>query len=389
MDIDKLKALDVINQFVSLSNDRADDAVSLIVQSINEVSFANGDEIVRIGDDADDGMYIIIEGTADVLGADGHKINELVRGDMIGELALITDSPRAATVKATSPMLLANITRQVFEENALKNKKIYGAFMSMLYKRCTSLVAQRERIKSELDIAARIQRSQLTRDFDKFKESNIDIYADMLPAKEVGGDFYDAFYIDKRRICFLVADVSGKGVPAAMFMTLARTNIRNFSSMGLSLEQIVSMTNNQLCQNNDANMFVTAFICVFDLEDNKLEYINAGHNLPYIKKGGSWSQLIADANLVLGIMPDMHFVRQELVLNEPFSIFVYTDGVTEALDKSNRFLGENRLELFLKMNGPDAKSLVESVFVQLADFTRGAEQSDDITMLVFSNIAED
>lgn len=138
----------------------------------------------------------------------------------------------------------------------------------------------------------------------------------MRPAKEVGGDFYDMFMIDETHMCFLIADVSGKGVPAAMFMSMAKTHIKNYATLGLPLAEVASRANNQLCYKNEAMMFVTAFICVLDLETNRVTFINAGHNLPFVQKAdGEFQMITAKANMVLGMMEDVPYREQYLELS--------------------------------------------------------------------------
>ena len=198
------------------------EGVRLFLSAMQEVDIAKGEDVVTYGKDCEDGMYIILSGNCEVLSANGKKINTVLgEGDIVGELGLMNDQPRKATVRAITDVVCANISRQLFEEIGSANRKIYGSFMTMLYNRTTQLVTAQERIRTELSIASRIQDSILEHDFSEFNAlEHIDFYAVTRPAKEMGGDFYDVFMIDDKKLCFLIADVSGKGIPAAMFMTV-------------------------------------------------------------------------------------------------------------------------------------------------------------------------
>lgn len=241
-------------------------------------------------------------------------------------------------------------------------------------------------IQSDLSVAREIQQGILPRSF-KLKVSNpdaVDIFASMEAAKDVGGDFYDLFPIDDHRIGFAIADVSGKGVPAAIFMAVSHTLIKATGIRDLASNECMETVNDILCGESVGSMFVTVFYGIYDLETGQVDYTNAGHNPPYILHAdGSVEMLKNDGNLVLGVMEGMKFKRSSLQLNPGDALVMYTDGVTEAENKEHAQFGESRLEAELAaLKGSDSKLVVETVLSKVREFAAGAPQSDDITQLV-------
>ena len=288
-----------------------------------------------------------------------------------------------------SPAAFLNISKNLLEEIASANRKIYGTFMNMLYTKTTKLVTEQERIKSELAVATKIQAECLEDDFSVFNAlDTVKLKAAMRPAKEVGGDFYDMFMIDENRVCFLIADVSGKGVPAALFMTKAKTHIKNYATLDLPLKEVAERANNQLCYKNVSGMFVTAFICVLDLRTDDVTFINAGHNRPFIiDENGEFSMLPAKVNLALGMMEGIPYREQHFKLQKGNCIYMYTDGVTEALNPAQQFFGDDRLKEVLNkhMNrAGDVDTFIENMYREVDDFADGENQADDITMVYLS-----
>lgn len=240
--------------------------------------------------------------------------------------------------------------------------------------------------EAELNVASQIQRDMLPNIFPPFPDcSYFDIYAIMNPAKEVGGDFYDFFLIDKTHLVFTIGDVSGKGVPAALFMVIAKTIIRNQAQAGLTPAEIFHHANNQLCENNGEGLFVTSFLGILDLETGKLSFSNAGHNPPLIHKaGGGYEYLTLRPGFVLAGMEDMNFPEAEITMEPGDSILLYTDGVTEAVNSRMELYGENRLLEALNSESAHElppEELLSYVNGQLDLFVEKAEQADDITML--------
>lgn len=387
MDANYLRTIPTIQEFFNIKEGQElSEETKLFLESMSEVHISKGQNIVTVDTECQDGMYIILEGKANVFSLDGTLINKLGKGEFIGELGLINDQKRGATVCASTDVRCANISRQLFEEVAAKNRKIYGVFINMLYNKTTKMVAEQERIRSELEIATKIQSDCLESDFSEFNRfPNLKINARMRPAKEVGGDFYDIFMIDDTHMCFLIADVSGKGVPAALFMVMAKTHIKNYSSLGLSLGEVVSRSNNQLCYKNEQGMFVTAFICVLDIETNKVKFVNAGHNKPFLRrKDGVFEMYPAKRNLVLGLMEDVPYNEQEVMLEEGDCIYLYTDGVSEALNTSRELFGNGRLKEMLNKHIDDIYDVdlfIKDMFREVDEFAGDEIQSDDITMV--------
>ena len=235
---------------------------------------------------------------------------------------------------------------------------------------------------SELEIATKIQASVLPVNFPQTE--HFDIYASMKPAKEVGGDFYDFFFIDENRFAFLIADVSGKGIPAALFMMNAKSILKSNLLSGYPLDIAVNKTNNDLCTTNKAEMFLTAFIAILNIKTGELEYVNAGHNPPAIKLDNEFEYLKSDANLVLSAMENYEYKSAKIFLKPENNILIYTDGVTEAQNTKSEFYGEERLLKVLNSEVKEAKStkeIIENIEVDIKDFSSGAVQFDDITIL--------
>lgn len=239
------------------------------------------------------------------------------------------------------------------------------------------------RIDRELEFARQIQRSSLPSVFPPYPgRKDFEIFASMDAAKEVGGDFYDFYLADQTHLMFLVADVSGKGIPGALFMMRAKTLLKNLAESGRSIEEIFTEANRALCENNDAEMFVTAWMGRLDLESGILQYVNAGHNPPLIRRaGGSFAYLRTRPNFILAGMEGTKYKKYELQLESGDEIFLYTDGVTEAADPENQLYGEERLEKILSAAEENPEERCKAVRQDIDRFVRGAEQSDDITML--------
>ncbi len=241
-------------------------------------------------------------------------------------------------------------------------------------------------IESDLEIAKNIQLSLVPRKFPPFPNRNeIDIFASMNAAKTVGGDLYDFFFIDDSRIGFVIGDVSGKGVPAAIFMALSRTIIRTAALKNDSPEKCIAEANNQLYSESIDEMFVTVFYAILDLKTGKLSFANGGHNLPYvIKKSGEIITFPKTGNIVLGIIENIAFKKLEIDLQVGDSVYLFTDGVPEAMNAKDEPYSEERLKKILTENHTsDVRSICKNIEKDIEIFTAGYEQSDDITMLIF------
>ncbi len=255
-----------------------------------------------------------------------------------------------------------------------------------------SVTADKERIATELNIATEIQLSMLPCIFPAFPDRDeIDIYATMTPAKEVGGDFYDFFMVDERHLAIVMADVSGKGVPAALFMVIGKTLIKDHTQPGRDLGEVFTEVNNILCDSNDNGMFITAFEGVLDLVTGEFRYVNAGHEMPFIyRKNGEYEAYRTKPGFVLAGMEDMKYKEQTIQLNVGDKIFQYTDGVTEATDVDNGLYGMERLKSVLNERCADAnpQQTLENVKSDIDAFVGTREQFDDITMLCLEYVKE-
>jgi sigma-B regulation protein RsbU (phosphoserine phosphatase) len=246
------------------------------------------------------------------------------------------------------------------------------------------ITGEKERIGTELNVATRIQARMLPCIFPPFPDrKEFDIYARMQPAKEVGGDFYDFFFTSQDKLMLVIADVSGKGVPAALFMVIAKTLIKNHGQMRKPLDEILFTVNNQLCENNDESMFVTVFACLLDVTTGVLSFANAGHNKPLIaRSGGTYEFLELKRGLPLGVAPDFPYVSSELTLSEGDKLYLYTDGINEAENPQEDQFGNERLrETANSCRELAPRDFDEALRRCLAEFVNGAEQSDDITSL--------
>jgi len=239
------------------------------------------------------------------------------------------------------------------------------------------------RIDKELEYAKQIQLSALPTNFPKDEDYNI--YAQMIAAKEVGGDFYDFYKLNDTTVAFLAADVSGKGIPAAMFMMTAKTIIKDLAESGMTVNDIFTKANEKLCENNESGMFVTAWMGILDLTTGNLQFANAGHNPPVLKRrDGSFEYLKTRAGFVLAGMEGMCYRVGELTLYPGDRLFLYTDGVPEATNADNKLYGEDRLLSFMNQNATiEATAFLPALKANIDEFVGEAPQFDDITMLMF------
>ena len=248
----------------------------------------------------------------------------------------------------------------------------------------TKAIQEQQRIGTELDLAKRIQEDMLPTIFPPFPErKDFDVYASMIPAKEVGGDFYDYFLIDDDHLCIIMADVSGKGVPAALFMMASKILLKTTAMAIPEPGKILARVNNQICSNNSLEMFVTAWLGILELSTGKLTAANAGHEYPIIRQHGGRYELYRDRHgFVMGGMEGMEYKEYEVLLKPGSEVFLYTDGVTEATSEKNEQFGTKRLLESLNSGlAPELKGVLERVNDAVDVFVGDAPQFDDITML--------
>ena len=239
------------------------------------------------------------------------------------------------------------------------------------------------RIDKELEYAKQIQLSALPTNFPN--DEDFGIYAQMIAAKEVGGDFYDFYKLNDTTVAFLAADVSGKGIPAAMFMMTAKTIIKDLAESGMAVNDILTKANEKLCENNESGMFVTAWMGILDLTTGKLQFANAGHNPPLLKRAnGAFEYLKTRAGFVLAGMEGVRYRAIDLMLYPGDRLFLYTDGVPEATNAENKLYGEDRLLSFMNQNASaEATEFLPALKANIDEFVGEAPQFDDITMLMF------
>lgn len=296
---------------------------------------------------------------------------------------------------------LTKFTEEITRTNSFENQKIdihtgdeieslSQSFNFMLAElteyiaNLSKMTAEKERIGAELDVARHIQASMLPCIFPPFPERHeFDIYATMTPAKEVGGDFYDFFFVDPDHLALVMADVSGKGVPAALFMMISKTLIKSIAQNRHNPSAVLEKVNNQLCENNEAEMFVTVWLGILEISTGKMRCVNAGHEFPAIKrKDGQWELYKDKHGFVVAGMENAKYKEYELQFNPGDKLFVYTDGVAEATDSNNVLYGTDRMiDALNRAKDKPVKELLEYVHADVDSFVGGADQFDDITMM--------
>lgn len=282
----------------------------------------------------------------------------------------------------TLPLAGMAVTLILFTRGA----QYFGVLMSIILAMGVVISGRGKRmavVRSELNTATRIQESMLPRIFPPFPErEEFEIYASMDPAREVGGDFYDFFMIDDDHLALVIADVSDKGVPAALLMMSAKILVDFRTRMGGTPGQILADVNDQLCENNETGMFVTAWMGILDVRSGQMTCANAGHEYPAVRQGGVFRMLTDKHGLALGVMPGMRYQDYSIALAPEDAVFVYTDGVPEANNAAGELYTLARLELALnQIRGQDPESVLKGVRADVDAFVKGAQQFDDLTML--------
>ena len=248
----------------------------------------------------------------------------------------------------------------------------------------TKITAEKERIGAELELATKIQADMLPNIFPAFPErEEFDIYATMTPAKEVGGDFYDFFLVDDDHLAMVMADVSGKGVPAALFMMMSKILVNNYTMMETSPAKVLEQVNTQICKNNEEEMFVTVWLGIMDLRTGTITAANAGHEYPILRKANGEFELFKDKHgFVIGGMDGMKYKEYEFTIEKGGMLFLYTDGVAEATNAENVLFGTDRMiETLNREKTTDPKTLLNNMKRSVDEFVGEAPQFDDLTML--------
>jgi len=359
---------------------------------------AVGGVLLRPGE-PNDAIYVLLSGLLhirlDATDTDGGIAIE--PGGNIGELSIIDGKPVSAFVVAAQECSVMRIPAEVFWDHIIPLPGVARNLLQVLSGRMrqnNDLILKRlaehlrlELLERELKTANGIQASMLPSRFPLFPErTDVDLHAMMIAAREVGGDFYDAFFISPRQLFVAVGDVSGKGVPAALFMARSMTLLRMEAARGLAPHEILTRVNEALCTGNEAGMFVTVFCAVLDTATGELAYSNGGHNAPLSNAGGAYAYIEPPRGLVLGMMEGTPFLPATLTLAPGESLLLYTDGVTEAADPANALYEDERLLACLRgvPARASAAQAVAAVHADVADFVDGAEASDDLTLLALT-----
>ena len=282
---------------------------------------------------------------------------------------------------ATKPIDLDDLSRTI--EKAIEEIE----FVRKSQQEHTQLVS----IKSDLAVAGEIQQAILPQKFPPIEEmaDMVDLFATMTPAKEVGGDFFDFFKIDEKRLGFVIADVSGKGVPASIFMAVSRTLLRATGMRGIDTNECLNYVNNMLCHESIDSMFVTVFYGIYNTDTGLVEYTNAGHNPPYVVRAdGTVDTLPMSENIVAGMFDDFTFTQSTLQLDKGDMLVLFTDGVTEAFNTSGEMFDEKGLETTLKNKGAGKSShdICQEILKDVNDFSGKEPQSDDITLMAIRRL---
>ena len=303
-------------------------------------------------------------------------------------LALILSKANLKTKLVTGSFVSIPLVHQLLTQYTFGITTQYAAMLvSVVLIYCVTF-ADREKMLAttgrELALATRIQADMLPNIYPAFPERDeFDVYATMTPAREVGGDFYDFFLVDDNHLAVVIADVSGKGIPAALFMMVSKILVQNFAMMGKSPKEVLETVNAQICKNNREEMFVTVWLGILDIETGKLTAANAGHEYPVFKKADGSFELVKDKHgFVIGGMDGAKYKEYEIQMQPDSKLFLYTDGVAEATNSDNQLFGTGRmLEALKKAENQSPEKVVESVREDINAFVGEAPQFDDITML--------
>ncbi|MGE5271095.1 MAG: PP2C family protein-serine/threonine phosphatase [Thiohalocapsa sp.] len=407
------------------------DSLLAVAKQCTVATYRAGETIMREGDPGDFAC-VILEGEAEVfvdLPAGPIQMATIGRNRIIGELGVFTDMPRSATVVARTllvvirieqkrlmrlsrryPSITVSIVRELAERLASMNRSMalliyaaealgrdeYDAGMlevlakqpgevatfAQVFANIVEEIRAKQHRREEMQAAAEIQQSILPTPLPReATAARVDLHAEMRPAREIGGDFFDYYLIDDDRLAITVADVSGKGIPASLFMAVSRTAMRSVSS-DLDMAAGIAEANRLLAAQNATCTFVTVFHAVLDLKSGLLRYCNAGHNPPYLLRADGGREALTLTGVPLGIDPAMSYRIDETVLRPGDALFLFSDGITEALDTEGEEFGTARLEAALEAaRGAGAADLVARVLGATGRFAAGVDQSDDITCL--------
>lgn len=334
---------------------------------------------------------VLMRGIAEIVDRVGEDIRFLANpGDLRGISALI-GVPLKTRDKVFGVLLVVSDASTRFNAAELKVLNLLASQVAVALGRVHLIQArvEQERLQESLELSRGIQMSMLPTGFPRFSpQCNVELYACMEPARQVGGDFYDFFYLDEKTLLIVIGDVSDKGMPAALFMVMVKTLIRAHAKAYRLPHRILTAVNPELCRDNDTLMFVTLFVATLEVDTGLVRYSFGGHNRPMLlQHEGSVRFLEGDTGVALGVMETATFKDQQIVLQPGEGLILYTDGVSEAMSHEQEEFGEERLCAVLadqvRLN---AKQLVDQIMSAVQTFARGAEQSDDITLLAVRTV---
>ncbi len=350
---------------------------------------AAGSVIFHAGDFSDR-MYIVIEGVVR-LTQDGNEIDVMTAGDLFGEMGMVENRPRNGTVTAVTDCALMPIDRLHFaalvRQHPGFSTRVMAIISSRLSRRTESEVTRRS-LERELEIGHKMQLSLLPQKTPQFAGWQFATHYDS--AWRVGGDFYDFIWRDDdpQRVVLVIGDVTGKGVPAALYMAVARTLIRAETGKGQSPAQVMQRVNELILSDNRSPLFLSVLYALLDLETGLLTYASAGHNAPLcLRRADGVVEELPAQGYLLGAFSGVTFSEEETVLAEGDALVLYTDGVSEARDAEGRFFGEERLQAALAAaSDGSAKEIVAGVVTAVESFTGSVPQADDLTLLVAKHV---
>jgi serine phosphatase RsbU (regulator of sigma subunit) len=340
-------------------------------------------EVLFSKEDRADKLFYIASGLLYLKEIDKH----VGQGEIIGETGILSPfHQRTITAICETDMEAYTLTREKVIDLSYQKPQLLSDLIQLSIKRVLEnlkmTISEKERMESELQIAYRIQTDMLPHDFPR--QNDFAIYAAMYPAKMVGGDLYDFFPVGEEKYCFLIGDVSGKGIPAALFMVITKTLLKQEALRGIKPDEILSRVNSILCAENEEGMFVTVFLGILDRKTGIVEFANAGHNPPLLlPANGGPESLAVKSGFVLGGMPAILFETQSISLNPGDILYLYTDGITEAMNDREELFSDGRLlEILNGLEGRDVTEIENKVQTAVREYVRDAPQSDDITMVV-------
>jgi len=364
-----------------------DDGLQFPLESMTRETFKKGDVIFKMGDPADK-MYYVTRGSL-ILPEIGKVVQE---GEVIGEMGILSPfAARTASAVCEEDLVAYTIGKQdvirLFSRDSSLAFRLVHLCIKRFIENLRTETEAKERIQSELRIAHDIQTSMLPRVFPPFPDrTEFEIFALMEPAKEVGGDFYDFFLVDDRHLAVVIGDVSGKGVPAALFMAICKTLLKTEALRGLSPGEILTRVNRTLIPDNETMMFVTVFLLILDVETGEIRYANGGHPPPLITAGPGPSEILdGPTGTVLGAVEGRVFTTASRILKPGDGVFLYTDGMSEAMNADLELFSEVRLRKCLgERSGTSPADLIRHMRDAVRIFAAGTPPSDDITMVALT-----